>query len=162
MPEIKRCFKMEETASPEFDRVYWKELSNLVQIIKTKVKPYDKILVFKNGKILKIEEKIRDEKYSNGDIVIEEKSNVEKDTAGWIYYSNADYLFYSWLDKNGKLKDKILCVKLPVLRMWYDENKYGYKLIDTNTDGLYTTSFRIIPIEHIRSFVNIIKLKEAS
>jgi len=143
--------ELEKKASPYFDLAYrkiWKiktitVIRDTPRGIKEEI---DKILTLEDGSQITIEEKIRDKKYINNDIVIEEQSNIEKNTPGWIYYSKADYLAYSWLQDG---LSKILIFNMEKLREWYQKNKDKYNIIMTNTNNLYHTSFRIIPLEDI-------------
>ena len=149
MVKFERARELEKLASPYFDMAY-RKVWNIKEIKVIKDDEYgisnevDKILVLEDGTEIMIEEKIRDSKYAGNDIVIEEQSNVEKGTQGWIYYSKADYLAYSWF-----LCDKVLLFDMKKLREWYIKNKDRYEIVTTNTDRLYHTSFRVIPIKDI-------------
>ena len=149
----KKSLELELVASPHFDNAYrhiW-DIEKIVKVSDTiygKNNEIDKILILKDSNKINIEEKVRDKAYFGEDIIIEEYSNVENINKGWIYYSKADYLTYSWLIKN--ILTKILIFNMPKLRKWYLANKNRYKIITTNTDNLYHTSFRIIPINHIQ------------
>jgi len=142
--------ELEKKASPYFDSAYRKVWRvKTITVVRDTLKgreEIDKILTLEDGIQIAIEEKVRDKKYANNDIVIEEQSNVEKGTPGWIYYSKADYLAYSWL-QNGLTK--VLLFDMKKLREWYLKNKDRYNLVMTDTDNIYHTSFRIIPLEDI-------------
>lgn len=151
----KNSINLERFTTNLFDKVYkkiWdiKEIKYVSNTDYGKTNGVDKIITLKNGDIIKIEEKIRDRKYKNKDIVIEEQSNVEKQTHGWIYYSESDYIAYSWF-VNGL--SKILIIDMKKLKEWYLKNKEKYKLVFTETNNLYHTSFRIIPIEDIKNMI---------
>jgi len=151
MVEWKKSLELEEKASIYFNFAYrkiWKikSIKTINQTSKGIDEGIDKILVLEDNSQITIEEKVRAKKYSNNDLVIEEKSNVEKNTPGWIYYSKADYLAYSWFIDGLA---KVLIIKMDKLKKWYMKNKEKYNLVTTHTDNLYHTSFRIIPLSDL-------------
>jgi len=58
-------------------------------------KSIDKIIRFKNGKSVTVDEKKRRVDY--GDILLELWSNKERKKAGWLFYSECDYIVYAVL-----------------------------------------------------------------
>jgi len=161
MVKFDKAIELEKKASPYFDSAYrkiWRvETITVVRNTPKGREEIDKILTLEDGSQITIEEKVRDKKYANNDIVIEEQSNIEKDTPGWIYYSKADYLAYSWL-QNGLTK--ILLFDMEKLREWYLKNKDKYNIVTTDTDNMYHTSFRIIPLEDIDFPFQVIEFGE--
>ena len=58
-------------------------------------KGIDKIVHFENGNTVTVDEKKRRKDY--GDILLELRSNKERNTPGWLFYSQCDYIVYAVL-----------------------------------------------------------------
>jgi len=104
-------------------------------------KGIDKIIHFKDGKQITVDEKKRRKDY--GDILIELQSNVEKKTLGWLYYSQCDYIVYAVMPTGT-----IYLLPVLLLRMAWVKNKnkwlseYPKKYAD---NGFYYTENIPIP-----------------
>ena len=125
-----------------FDNFRFLENIDTVTDLELQKEGIDKILTFKGGKQIFIDEKKRRKNY--GDILLEEYSNYEKKVAGWLSHKKkTDYISYIIFD------DKIVYL-LPFLLLqnaWinnYNEwsVKYQRKFAKNPT---YTTSNLAIP-----------------
>lgn len=101
-------------------------------------KGVDKIIYFKSGNTITIDEKKRRKDY--GDILLELWKNKEKRKPGWLFYSQCDYIVYAILEAN-----KIYLLPLLFLQMaWKNNrsqwlNKYDRKLANNiyyNTENI--------------------------
>lgn len=84
------------------------------------------------------------------DIMIETVSVRETNTAGWIYTSKADILFYGVLDLYHKYFMHLWRLDFQKLRGWWkkqDENKYPIKI--AHTKGSHSTENRVVPFRDI-------------
>ena len=96
-----------------------------------------------NGEIIALEIKV-EEKHT-GNLFLEEYSNREHDTPGWMETLDADVLWYLFLDRR-----LIYEIHFPSLRTWYQENKHKHPLVK---QGKYVqmndTWGRLAPIQNI-------------
>ena len=91
---------------------------------------------------------VKSSSYTYGYIFIENVSNSNTCSLGYIYQTNSDYLVYTFNDS------KILYLNTYQLREWYDINKSKYTTIHTNTNIgnkiLYHSEGNLIPIKDIK------------
>lgn len=99
--------------------------------------------------------KIRDTIYRDLykiDILIETISNDKKDSPGWIYYSEADWLIYLYAPLDDLIGYKI---KMPVLKKWWSFNEHRRVWMKKVVDNRgYNTINRVVPIK----FLNDVKI----
>lgn len=62
------------------------------------------------------------------DILIETVSVVEEDIPGWFYYSQADFIAYTWENENGTnlIDGYLLFLQNKKLKSWFEENKHHF------------------------------------
>ena len=114
----------------------------------------DKVLIFKNGKQIRIEEKCR---YTNyGDLLIEEYSAVEYNSAGWIIKpSVAQYLVY-YIHDTGK---GYIYNLESLQNEWKVRNSF-FKLLGKRVESAnegYTTLNWAIPFKSIKSHCQVVQ-----
>lgn len=82
------------------------------------------------------------------DILIETISNDQKDSDGWIYYSEADWLIYLYKPLDDLIGYKI---SMPALQSWWkiNEHRRVWKMKKVPNKG-YNTINRIIPLKFLR------------
>lgn len=96
----------------------------------------------KNGqtKILSVEVKV-DSYFQTGNYFLETISNVERNTPGCFLYSEADYFFYYFLEK------ELHVLHLDTVRPWFKSQMNHFKAKRTSTpvgDGFYETEGRLV------------------
>jgi hypothetical protein len=110
----------------------------------------DKIIRFKDGKELTVDEKKRRKDY--GDILLELRSNVERNTLGWLYYSQCDFIVYAIIPTGT-----VFLLPVLLLRMAWVNNKnewllkYPKKYAD---NGRYSTENIPIPAGVLLEAIN--------
>lgn len=140
-------FSLDKVGDDFIDNIYSKAFPHLERIeivtdLETQKKGIDKYLVFDNGKKISVDEKRRRHDY--GDILLEEYSNFERKTIGWLGRSkHTDYIAYILMDSK-----KIYLLPFLILqKCWIDNyfewlNKYGRKFANNK---IYNTSNIAIP-----------------
>lgn len=108
-----------------------------------------KDLISSDGEYYEV--KIRGAKYRSlymKDLLIETISNDQKDSPGWILYSEADWLIYLYEPLEGLIGYKI---SMPVLKKWWEYNEYrrAWKMKKVPNKG-YNTINRIIPLKFLK------------
>lgn len=115
----------------------------------------DRILVLADGKIIKVDEKVREKDY--GDILLEYWSNYERRVRGWICKPlDCDFIAYA-------IEPTKTCYLLPTLllqrawrevgRDWCDRAKggvKGYRMVDAQNAG-YVTKSVAVPVGDVLS-----------
>jgi len=97
--------------------------------------------------------KVRDCQYYKRGILIETMSVKESQKLGWFYTSKANAVAYVWWNKqktNLMPEGFLLLLQDKRLREWFETNKDSYATLETHSkedDNLWTTCFKIIPIE---------------
>ena len=91
-------YSLEERENELFDSFYYRVfpgLNNihLVKDMETQKKGIDKILYFKSGYVVTVDEKKRRKDY--GDILLELWSVWERKKRGWLYTCKCDYIVYA-------------------------------------------------------------------
>jgi len=76
----------------------------------------DKVVYFKNGRTVTVDEKKRRKDY--GDILLELYKNKERCSPGWLFYSQCDYIVYAILNSR-----KIYLLPVLLLQMAWKRNK---------------------------------------
>lgn len=146
MPDFNDCLNLEKKASPFFNEFYGQRWS-LIRIEEVNQKGHDKILFLENGKSLKIEEKVSNERYSKkADVLLETISNSNKNSDGWIHYSDADYFAYSWFV--GELK-RIFLFDMSSLKEWFLKKGHLFEQKKSHTNNLYNTFFILVPFSEL-------------
>lgn len=119
-------YSLEERDNKFFDDFYYRNFPSLIFIefindIERQRKGIDKILHFKSGRTVTIDEKKRRTDY--GDILLEIWSVLERKIRGWLYTCQAEYLVYAIMPS---LKAYILPTIL-LKRAWLT-NQYDWLL----------------------------------
>jgi len=73
---------------------------------------------------------VKTDRGDTGNYFIETKSNVERDTAGWGYSSEADYIMIVYPVRVGF---EIHVIDAVILRNWLPLNEYKYRTITNST-----------------------------
>ena len=118
------------------------ERIELVEDLEQQKKGIDKILHFKNGKSILIDEKKRRKDY--GDILLEEYSNFDNKKVGWLGREKyTDYIVYVIMESMTIYLLPFLLLQLAWIHNYKNWlNKYGRKFADNNS---YRTSNIAIP-----------------
>jgi hypothetical protein len=107
----------------------------------------DRIFI-KDGKPLLVEYKSGIQTFYTGNIFLETVSVDSQNKPGWVYTSQADYVFYAAL-----LNNKILVFRPAWLRGQIEELKLKFKEVSTshNQNRGYNTHGVIVPLEYAES-----------
>lgn len=138
-----------------FDDFYKKMFPNLKSIdfcedLDTQFKGIDKIITFKNGGIVTIDEKKRRVDY--GDILLELYSNYQTKRRGWLFTAQCDYIAYAIMPS----KTVYLLPSLLLKTAWIknkEEWLKKHKIINANNET-YTTRCIAIPTDELLLAVN--------
>ena len=108
-----------------------------------------KDLVSSDGEYYEI--KIRSAEYRSlykKDILIETISNDQKDSHGWIYYSEADWLIYLYEPLDNLIGYKM---SMPELKRWWKFNEFrrSWEMKKVPNKG-YKTINRVIPLKFLK------------
>lgn len=108
-----------------------------------------KDLVSSDGEYYEI--KIRNAEYRylyKKDILIETISNDQKNSPGWIYYSEADWLIYLYEPLDNLIGYKI---SMPALKRWWKFNEFrrSWDTKKVQNKG-YKTINRVIPLNFLK------------
>ena len=106
-------------------------------------KGIDKLIHLSNGNTLTIDEKKRRRDY--GDILLELWSNKERNTPGWLQYSQCDYIVYAILPAK-----KVYLLPTLLLQMAWKNNKREWLTAYPKTlanNGYYNTENIAIPAD---------------
>ena len=128
------------TAFPHAERVEMVSYEDNPELQK---KGVDKIIHFANGRRVTVDEKKRRKDY--GDILLEIYSNAEQKSAGWLFYSQCDYIVYAILPAG-----KIYLLPVLLLQMAWKKNRYEWweKYPQKYADNKYYHTMNIaIPTE---------------
>lgn len=142
-------YSLDKTDDTFVDEVYKKAFPHLKEIrvvtdLETQKKGIDKILVFEGGNTVFVDEKRRRKDY--GDILLEEYSNWERKTVGWLGKTKyTDYIAYIVAES----KKIYLLPFLLLQKCWVDNysqwlTEYGRKFAD---NSIYHTSNIAIPTD---------------
>lgn len=145
---IDLAYSLHEGESDVFDKFYFRifphlEKVELVSDIAMQKQGVDKKLIFKNGKVVLIDEKKRRADYD--DILLEEYSDRDRKKKGWLSGEKiTDYIVYAFMPT----KRIFIFPFLLLQRVWLTEydnllNKYGRKCCQNNG---YVTTFIPVPI----------------
>jgi len=140
-------YSLDERESEIFDRFYYRifpglKFIELVKDLETQKKGIDKILHFKNGKTVTIDEKKRRTDY--GDILLELWSVWEQRKYGWLYTCQCDYIVYAVMPT----QKVYLLPSLLLKRAWLTNSREWlkkYKKISAD-NKTYTTKSVAIPV----------------
>lgn len=109
----------------------------------------DKIIHFKGGKKVTVDEKKRRKDY--GDILLELLKNKEQQKPGWLFYSECDYIVYAVLESK-----KIYLLPTLLLQMAWRNNRRVWEAKYQKKDALnegYTTQNIPIPTDILLSAI---------
>lgn len=141
-------YSLEERENDLFDSFYYRVFPGLESIhfaddIETQRKGIDKILHFKSGYIVTVDEKKRRKDY--GDILLELWSVWERRKRGWLYTCKCDYIVYAIMPSRKVYLLPTLLLKKAWLK---NQIKWGkeYKEITACNEG-YVTKNIAIPTE---------------
>ncbi len=96
----------------------------------------------RNPKGYRVEVKV-DRYYGTGNFFFETHSNVEKNTPGCFLYTEADLLFYYFIEPRH-----LFVLPMPRTRVWFLEHKRDFRVKATTTpvsNSFYTTRGRLVP-----------------
>lgn len=141
-------YSLEERENDLFDSFYYRVFPGLESIrfaddIETQKKGIDKILHFKSGYTVTVDEKKRRKDY--GDILLELWSVWERRKRGWLYTCKCDYIVYAIMPSRKVYLLPTLLLKKAWLK---NQIKWGkeYKEITAYNEG-YVTKNIAIPTE---------------
>jgi hypothetical protein len=137
-------YSLSESENEMFDRFYYRvfpalEKIEVVDDLERQLQGIDKVLHFRNGKAVLIDEKKRRTDY--GDIIIEIWSNTEKKKAGWVFKPMTDYVVYAVMPSKKCYLLPSLLLKIWVKRNW--NNLSDYKKVVAKNTGYTTTSYAV-------------------
>ncbi|MBT9167757.1 MAG: hypothetical protein DDT19_01097 [Syntrophomonadaceae bacterium] len=141
-------YSLDQRECEWFDSFYYRifpglDRIELVEDMARQKQGVDKILHFKSGYKVTIDEKKRREDY--GDIALETWSIWENRKRGWLYYCKCDYVVYAIMPAQ-------IAYLLPVLllkRAWHEHGKVWlqkYKEFSSYNPG-YTTKNIAVPVD---------------
>jgi len=113
-----------------------------------RLKDIDLLWVGYRSNFMSCSVEVKADSYSTGNLVLEVLSNKESGVDGWLYKSQADYLFYNFVNEGD-----LYIFKLPDVRDWFDSRKDDYRLISARTgrgSGVYTTVSHLVPVSVLR------------
>jgi len=139
-------YSLDQRENELFDSFYYRIFPGLrriklVEDLDLQKKGIDKILYFKDGRILTIDEKKRRKDY--GDILLEIWSIWEQRKPGWLYTCQSDYIVYAIMSSKKVYLLPVLLLK----RAWIMNGKNwikSYDIISAN-NKTYTTKSIAIP-----------------
>lgn len=147
--ETDLVYSLESRDDKLFEKFYHNIFPHLIKIeivkdLHLQKRGIDKILHFADGKQLLIDEKKRRKDY--GDILLEEYSNYEKKTPGWLHRNkHTDYIVYAIMPSN-----KVYLLPFELLWLAFKNNytnwlkQYGRRFAKNNG---YTTSNIPVPVD---------------
>lgn len=100
-----------------------------------------------NQLIIKVEVKA-DRYHKTGNFFFETISNKEKGTSGCFMYTEANYIFYYFIEIK-----KLFILKMPEIREWFLKNQKRFPDGETTTpvgNSFYTTVGKLVPICEVR------------
>jgi hypothetical protein len=96
--------------------------------------------------------------HETGNFFFETDSNKEKGTPGCFLYTEADFLFYYFVEPR-----RLYILPMPRTREWFLHNLARFKERQTTTpvgNEHYTTAGRLVPIEIVLAEVKGVKVKQ--
>lgn len=94
----------------------------------------------------KVEIKV-DRLYKTGNFFFETYSNLERQTPGCFMYTEADLVFYYYLEPQH-----LFILPMPSTRDWFIEHRKSFNVRDTSTpvgDSYYTTQGCLVPRQQV-------------
>lgn len=149
--EMKETLKVSEEASISV-QAYLRSFDETIDVISVEddkrfqAKDVDLLWVYiKDGKTHMKKIEVKGDRYSNtGNFFIETKSNVQKDSPGCFMYTEADYIYYYFMDSR-----ELNVMPMERSRKWFIENMDRFKEVPLRTKvgdvGHYTSLGRIVP-----------------
>jgi hypothetical protein len=140
------AYSLEERENEMFDRFYYRVFPGLKLIefandMEMQRKGIDKILHFRSGKTVTIDEKKRRVAYD--DILLELISVVEKNRPGWLFTCQCDYIVYAIMPRQTVYLLPTLLLKTAWTK-YHAEWLSAFKTINAWNNG-YSTRSIIIP-----------------
>jgi len=144
-------YSLSESENEMFDNFYYRVFPALDNVevvtdLERQMQGIDKILHFKNGKAVLIDEKKRRKDY--GDIILEVWSNTETKKAGWIFKPMTDYIVYAIMPTAKCYLLPSLLLKIWIKKNWANLNQYQ-KVVAKNIG--YTTTSYAVPTQKLLS-----------
>ncbi|OPY59418.1 MAG: hypothetical protein A4E55_00230 [Pelotomaculum sp. PtaU1.Bin035] len=138
-------YSLDERENEIFDRFYYRvfpglKLIELVTDLELQRKGIDKILHFKSGKQVTIDEKKRRVDY--GDILLELWSIWEQRKRGWLYTCQCDYIVYAVMPVKAVYLLPAFLLKRAWLTNCHDWSKI-YRIVDAKNNWYVTKSIAI-------------------
>ena len=110
-------FQFEKEKQKEFNRLYQENNWSYKRIFGKDNKKYDCVILF-NGKWIKVEEKFQEKEWPS--MAIELIQDTETNSPGWLYYTEADWIFYG-------MGERIYLVEVQKLREFIERNKNKFE-----------------------------------
>jgi len=163
MNDFERCDKFQREKRDEYLAGFYGEHSaagryvflekSRCSLLAQKRLAVDTVLQKKNGGSVCIEEKIVREKFPN--FFLETKSCTVPgyESAGWMVYGQADYLFYCFYRPDSEIRFlECYLIDFADLQNWFWPTREKYK-VHTMPDTINKTEGRLVPISDVREHV---------
>ena len=158
--EMKPMLNIAKQASSDIEK-YLRSLKETVGVINVEEdkrfqeKDIDLLWIYiVEGKEYMKKVEIKGDRYAHtGNFFIETKSNREKDTPGCFMYTEADYLYYYFVDTK-----ELNIMHVDKSRKWFLENihRFEEKVLSTKVgNGYYTSSGRLVPKDIMRKEIGV-------
>lgn len=159
---MESTLKVGKKASEDIEK-YLQSIEETIAVINVEEDKYfqkqdvDLLWIYRGNKkeyMKKIE--VKGDRYAHtGNFFIETHSNREKGTPGCFMYTEADYLFYYFIDTN-----ELNIMHVEKSRRWFKENMHRFeeKLLSTKVGnvGYYTSAGRLVPKRVMRKEAGVI------
>lgn len=127
-------FIFEKEKQKVFDKFYQEKKWPYKRIFGKDNKKYD-VVILVNKKWFKVEEKFRSKEWS--DLAVETIQDTETNSSGWIYYTEAEYIFYG-------MGERIYAINVEKLRILIEKHESLFE-IKFSKKGWGNTKNIIIP-----------------
>lgn len=159
--EMKPMLDIAKQASQDIEK-YLRSLEETVEVVNVEndkrfqKKDIDLLWIYiVRGKEYMKKIEIKGDRYAHtGNFFIETVSNREKNTPGCFMYTEADYIYYYFVDNN-----ELNVIPVEKSREWFIENMYRFeeKMLSTKVGdvGYYTSLGRLVPKKVMREEIGI-------
>lgn len=144
--------RLEESSRDRFDSIYLIYCAGLkkIEVIRDKYRQYrghDVHLIFDDGKVLVIDEKVRRRDWD--DILIEYLSNKETGRKGWIYGNESKYLVYLFPQKGCYFLDTLMIKKWVLDKQSSFWGLRDVEAVNKRNLMFYTTVSKAVPLDYL-------------
>lgn len=109
------------------------------------------------GKELVKKVEVKGDTYSDSpNFFVETISNMDKNTPGCFMYTEADYIFYYFVEKR-----ELTIINMKKFRAWFDSNKSRFRTVNLKTEvsgSYYRTEGKLVPKEVLWAEIGARKL----